>query len=221
VWHGEFWNRRQDGALIYEKVSIAPVKDDTGAIVNYVAITEDITQRRKREAAIWKQANYDILTGVANRGYFTESLHEAILRAQRNKSQLALLFIDLDDFKPVNDSYGHEVGDQLLQCFVERLKGLLRESDMVGRIGGDEFAVIIEGLAAPLPAGDIHDKLAKDLSKPYWLEQEGEQAPARFEVRVGASIGVALYPQDGQSGDALLHHADQDMYRIKAQRKRS
>ncbi len=217
IWAGEFWNRRKDGALRLEQVTIAPVKDVHGAIVNYIATKEDITQRRHQERQIWKQANFDALTGLANRGYFLQSLDDALHRARRNGRLLAVLFIDLDLFKPINDTYGHEAGDQLLQRFAQRLGALLRESDILGRLGGDEFAVVIEGLDEPITREFLQEKLERTLCEPYAIVSglSGDCKPV--DVVIGTSIGLAHYPQDGETLDSLMAAADSDMYRIKAE----
>lgn len=178
-----------------------------GALGGLVGVILDITERKKMEETIWQQANYDALTGLPNRRLFRDRLGEEVKRAQRNGTTLALLFIDLDRFKEVNDLHGHDVGDQLLIQAAERIQSSIRLSDTVSRQGGDEFIVILPDTHDTDGAGRVAQEIINKLSAAFDLE--GRQA------YISASIGVALYPEDSQSIESLISFADQAMYAAK------
>ncbi|MBE0509453.1 MAG: diguanylate cyclase [Gammaproteobacteria bacterium] len=202
--------RRADGSRLDVEFRSHPVFLDekiAGAVVTF----SDITERKARQHQIWKQANFDPMTGLYNRHAFLEHLRTHAVSAQRRYEQFALLFIDLDGFKQVNDEMGHDVGDVLLQEVARRLQSATRESDSIGRLGGDEFSVLLGGCHAEGVATQLADKLLKRLAEPY--EISGSMA------RVSASIGIALFPKHGRSGKKLLKHADMAMYAAKNQGK--
>ncbi len=195
------------GQEAFIKVSAALLDSHDGEVMGTVVTLSDITEARLLAARVTHQATHDALTGMPNRVLLEDRLRLAIARARRYRSRLAVLFIDLDRFKTVNDGFGHNVGDQLLVQVVERLRARLREEDTLARLGGDEFVVVAENVE-PLPAVDrLAAKLRAAFALPFVLEQE--------EVYLSATVGIALFPQDGQDVDGLLKSADQAMYRAK------
>ena len=206
-WQGELWNKRKDGSLFPESLTISAVKDAAGSVMHYVGVFSDITEIKRANELLDHQAHHDHLTGLPNRLLLEDRLQGALLRAQREQVQVALLFVDLDRFKNINDSLGHHVGDRVLCDVARRFCALTRESDTVARLGGDEFLIVMEGIHDPGVASRIADKILDDLRlNPVTLEQE---------FFVGASIGISLFPQDGQDSATLLKHADAAMYRAK------
>lgn len=206
-WHGEFVNRKKNGDLFFEDVSVSPVCDASGHISHFVAVKEDITERKHREGEIWRQAHYDALTGLANRTLFRELLGRNIDRARQAGQFLAVLYVDLDGFKPINDTLGHDAGDILLREVGQRLRETIRDSDSAARLGGDEFALLIAGLTRLEGVDRVAEKVLESVGRPYTLDDR--------EVRISASVGVAVYPRDGDDGAALLQQADAAMYRAK------
>ncbi|MGM0594003.1 MAG: diguanylate cyclase domain-containing protein, partial [Pseudomonadota bacterium] len=210
-WHGELLNRRKSGELFWDDTAIAPITDETGKVINFVAFKEDITQRKAREEEVWQQANFDSLTGLPNRSHFLHQLKRKMAESIRYHHKLALLFIDLDGFKQVNDTLGHDAGDELLELSARRLTGAVRETDLVARLGGDEFTVIVPQFG---DCGDIDlvaHKLIDALSRPY--EVKGER------VHVSASMGIAAYPYDAEDETSLINMADTAMYSAKRRGK--
>ena len=206
-WAGEIWNRKKTGELYPEWLSIAVIYDANGDVEQYVSIFSDITQHKAAEKQIEYQANYDALTGLPNRNLFNDRLATALKVAQRESSCLALLFLDLDRFKWVNDTLGHRAGDTLLKETAKRLESILRESDSVSRLGGDEFMVILTDLDKELDSELIAEKILMQLALPYQLEDQ--------EVYVTGSIGITVYPSDGKSSEHLYRNADNAMYAAK------
>ncbi len=207
LWHGELWNRRKDGRMIAELMTIWAVKDHGGAITHYIGIFSDITTSKQSERRLQQMAYHDALTRLPNRVLLLDRLQNDIARTDRQNSLLAVCYLDLDGFKPVNDLLGHTAGDQLLINVAERLRHCVRESDTVARLGGDEFVVLIADLTRIEECHNTLNRLLQALAEPYAI---GDQS---FEVT--ASIGVTLYPQDGSDADTLLRHADQAMYLAK------
>jgi diguanylate cyclase (GGDEF)-like protein/PAS domain S-box-containing protein len=206
-WSGELWNKRKDGTLFPESLTISAVKDVAGNVMHYVGVFSDITELKRATALLDHQAHHDHLTGLPNRLLLEDRLHGAVLRAQREQTQVAVLFIDLDRFKNINDSLGHHVGDNVLRDVSQRFCALTRESDTVARLGGDEFLIVMEGIHDAGTASRIADKILDDLrANPVTLEQE---------FFVGASIGISLFPQDGADAETLIKNADAAMYRAK------
>ncbi|MGZ5052226.1 MAG: EAL domain-containing protein [Methylobacter sp.] len=207
-WEGELWNRHKDGHMFAESSSISYVHDEAGNIKRHIAIFGDVTEKKRAEEKIYYQANYDPLTNLPNRQLFQDRLHLALASAKRNKSQLALLFIDLDRFKEVNDSAGHEAGDRLLMQVAKRLSGCVRESDTVARLGGDEFTVILNSLSNNFDIENIAKNMLDLLEQPFSLA-------AGVDAAISASIGIAMYPTDGEDDASLIRYADAAMYRVK------
>lgn len=168
---------------------------------------QDITERKKFSEVVERQANYDLLTGLPNRSYFYENLRWSVAEAQRNKSKLAVLFIDLDKFKPVNDNYGHLTGDKVLQSIAQRIRNCLRESDLVARISGDEFTVVLRQMDNEFAPIDVAEKLLTEIRKPYAIMDR--------QIYCGASIGISVFPDDTTVADELISKADYAMYEVK------
>jgi diguanylate cyclase (GGDEF)-like protein/PAS domain S-box-containing protein len=207
VWTGEFVNRRKNGETFYEEAHIAPVHDEAGRTVQYVAVKLDITERKRAEERLAHMAHHDALTSLPNRPLFHDRMEQALALARRDRQRLALLYLDLDDFKPVNDSFGHAVGDLLLQEAARRIEACVRASDTVGRIGGDEFVVLLPRVASGEAARGVAEKIRQALQRPFAL--------AGQSLAVSCSIGIALYPDHGRDAVELAHHADRAMYRAK------
>lgn len=206
-WQGEVWNRRKNGELYPEWLSISALPDAQGHPHRYIGILSDITSLKRAHAQVEHLAMHDPLTGLPNRRMFMENLERLMAHAQRSGQLLALLFIDLDGFKLVNDSLGHHVGDRLLQSVATSLKSQLRADDLLARMGGDEFVLLVNGYETP-------DQLAKIANKIlHVLQHQDAQANGRIEI--GASIGISLYPEDADDGDQLIRNADMAMYRAK------
>ena len=212
-WQGEIWNRRKSGEFYAEWLSIVAIKDDQGIVSNYIAVFSDITHRKEDEERVWRQANYDALTGLPNRALFTDRLAQAVRLGKRDGKSFTLMFLDLDGFKAVNDTLGHAAGDVLLQQTGERLCGCVRASDTVARLAGDEFTLIIQGGAGRDDASQVAAKILESLSQPFQL--------AGGSATVQCSIGIALFPDDACDGPSLLKLADQAMYRVKREGKNS
>ncbi len=206
-WVGELINRRKNGETYWEEAHVAPVKDAAGVISRYVAVKLNITERKEAHERLAYMANHDVLTDLPNRVLFFERLDQALTLARRHGTRLALLFIDLDKFKPVNDTWGHAVGDQLLRAVAQRLTGRLRDADTVGRIGGDEFVILLNEITGADDAARVADELRLSLAQPFEL--------AGLTLNISASIGVALFPDHGQDAIELSRHADDGMYQAK------
>lgn len=207
-WHGEIRNRRKSGEHYVEWLSIKKVCNPQGVLTHYVAVFSDISERKATEERMHRLAHFDVLTELPNRALVADRLQQAVARAQRDKRSMALMFIDLDKFKPVNDELGHHVGDLLLKQVARRLSACVqRESDTVGRIGGDEFVVLLTDIEAAPEAIRVAEKIRQA------LEQAFEIGP--HLIRVASSIGIALYPQDGADQASLLKSADAAMYQAK------
>ncbi|MBY4677459.1 EAL domain-containing protein [Marinobacterium arenosum] len=207
-WQGEIWNRRKDSELYPAWLTIAAVRDERQNLQNYVAVFSDISQIKESQRELEHLAHHDLLTGLPNRVLFNDRLEHAMARADRSGERLGLLFLDLDHFKNINDSLGHETGDLLLRQVAERIRTTLRQSDTVARLGGDEFAILLEEMGEADEAGRLAELLIKRIASGYQVEGR--------ELFVGTSIGLAFYPQDGIGRTELLRNADAAMYRAKA-----
>lgn len=211
-WEGELWNRRKNGEAFPLWMTITSVRDEHGTVTHYVAALMDITQRKSAEDEIRTLAFYDHLTRLPNRRLLMDRLHQALASARRSHQHGALAFIDLDDFKNINDRYGHQAGDLLLQQVASRLSGAVRETDTVARLGGDEFVIMLEHLhhkrePAMAEARHIAHKALQALSEPYDLEGNTE--------RSSASMGVAMFGANETAVDTLMRQADASMYAAK------
>lgn len=206
-WQGEIWNRRRNGEVYPEWLSITTIKEDETGLKQHVAIFSDITKRKQDEAIIQHQANFDALTDLPNRTLFMDRLTQELHHATRRKSRLALMFIDLDHFKWVNDNLGHSAGDALLQQVSTRLKACVRAADTVARLGGDEFTVIVPGIDSIWHIKVIAERILDQLTEAFILEGQ--------EASISGSIGIALFPQDGQDVDTLIKNADLAMFHAK------
>ncbi|MCC7167343.1 MAG: EAL domain-containing protein [Rhodospirillales bacterium] len=208
-WQGEIWNRKRSGEAYLEWQSISSVKDSAGRIMRYVAVFSDITELRRKDERLRHQAYHDPLTDLPNRLLLQDRLGHALEQASRDKGAVALLFLDLDRFKVVNDSLGHEVGDRLLQAVATRLNATLRKSDTVARLGGDEFMIVLADHVSSAEVAHTAERILEALSEPVVL--------AGHALHVTASIGISLFPADGEDALALMKNADTAMYQAKAQ----
>jgi diguanylate cyclase (GGDEF)-like protein/PAS domain S-box-containing protein len=215
-WEGEIWNRRKNGEIYPAWLSITTVCDANNRITHYVAAFFDITKDKEAEQTIHNLAYYDPLTGLPNRRLLWERIKHAIDIERRGHKQLAVLMLDLDRFKTVNDSMGHLAGDELLQQAAARIKARLREVDMVARLGGDEFVVVLEDIAHPEDAARVAEDIVADLSKPFQLVESNNSHPELSrQVKIGVSIGISIFPQHGGSPEQLMDNADIALYRAK------
>lgn len=187
--------------------SLIPLRDANGQVAKLLGYSQDITAQKTSEQQLVHRAEHDSLTDLPNRGLFMDRLRSGIARAKRNNKPLALLFVDLNGFKPVNDEYGHQTGDRLLRVVAQRLVSAVREVDTVARVGGDEFAVILEAITGAADAAAVAAKISESIAEPFSID--------RRILTIGASTGVAIYPSDGDEVSSLLQHADSEMYRAK------
>ncbi|PXW98081.1 PAS domain S-box-containing protein/diguanylate cyclase (GGDEF)-like protein [Sphaerotilus hippei] len=208
-WQGEIWNRCKDGVVRPELMSISAVFDDQAQVSHYVGVFTDISELKNSEAKLDHLAHHDPLTQLPNRLLFRHRLEQALLTADRNEGHLAVLMLDLDRFKDVNDSYGHLAGDELLCHVADRLSQRLRKVDTLARLGGDEFALLMQDVKQPDDAARLASELIESLSQP-WRLGEG------IELSVGVSVGICLYPEHGQTAQALMQGADAALYRAKS-----
>lgn len=206
-WRGEFCSIRRDGQVFWENVSISPLRNDHAEITHFIIIKEDITVRRSYEERLRKQAHFDDLTGLANRVLMLEKLNQGLESARRNQSHAALLCIDLDRFKDVNDSFGHGCGDAVLKESASRLIACMRHGDTLARMGGDEFIVILPNTTSDEDSEKLAEKIIQAFSQPFHVTDK--------EYIVTASIGIARYPQDGNNASILQRNADLAMYKAK------
>ena len=206
-WEGEQHNRRKSGELFWEYAYVSPIFSEDNSVSGYLTVKEDITIRRRQEEKIRFQAQFDSLTKLPNRDLSHDRLQQMIKSAQRSQTKVGVLYIDLDDFKKVNDTLGHNVGDELLVHVGRRLLNNLREGDTVGRLGGDEFIVLISEVNDALDGNGVATHLIRELEKPILLDDR--------QLVVSASIGVAIYPDDGQHTVELMRKADLAMYSAK------
>ncbi len=206
-WQGELWDRRKNGDEYPKWLSIVAVKDAQERIQNYIAVFSDISERKAADERINFMAHYDELTALPNRVLLHDRLLQAIIGAPRHKKKVAVLFLDLDRFKNINDTLGHSFGDLLLQSVAERLTACVRISDTVSRLGGDEFIVILHDLAETAHAGVAAQKIIDSLSDRFVIRD--------LELHTTASIGISIFPDDGMANEELISNADVAMYRAK------
>ncbi|MFW5816563.1 MAG: EAL domain-containing protein, partial [Wenzhouxiangella sp.] len=207
-WAGEIWNRRRDGTEYAQRLTISAVRDEGGKPSHYVGLFADITAQKNYQRELERMAHYDSLTGLPNRILLGDRLAQAMSQARRNGQQIAVAYMDLDNFKTINDHHGHQAGDQVLRSVGQAISEVLRETDTVARPGGDEFVAILTGLKAETQLDQLLCRLLARLDQPIQLDQG--------QVKVGLSIGVTLYPQAGEpEADQLLRQADQAMFEAK------
>jgi diguanylate cyclase (GGDEF)-like protein/PAS domain S-box-containing protein len=220
-WQGDIWNRRKNGEIYPERLTITAVKGDAGEITNYVATLHDITERKQEEEKVRNLAFYDVLTKLPNRRLFNDRLVQTMVASKRSGRYAALMFLDLDNFKPLNDIYGHDLGDRLLIEAARRIGNCVRKADTVARFGGDEFVVMLGELDADkdesaTQAGVIAEKIRAALSEPYSLKkQQDGQAATIVEHHCTSSIGVVLFIGHTTSPDDIVKWADMAMYQAK------
>ena len=207
-WQGEISNRHKGGQVYSEWLNINSVRDDAGEVCNYVAVFSDISDLKASRERLDYLAHHDLLTGLPNRLVFRERLEQGILRARRTEEPIAVLFIDLDRFKYINDNLGHDVGDELLQEVAQILSSEVRDSDTVVRLGGDEFSILMENFCDLDALASRAGKLVSSLTQPI-------NTRSGHELKIGASIGIAVYPQDAPDATSLVKNADIAMYRAK------
>ena len=206
-WQGEIRGRRKGGEMFPEWLTVTTATNEAGKITHYIHLFSDITEKKRGEAQLEYLAYHDSLTGLPNRVLFNERLAGAIALAQRHKQSIAVLFLDLDGFKQINDTLGHGSGDILLQQVAQRLTQCVRESDVVARLGGDEFVILLNELSSENSAEGVTKKILHRLHEPFTLASQ--------EIGVSASIGIALFPDHGADGMTLMEKADAAMYQAK------
>ena len=206
-WQGEIWNKRKDGQIYAELLTISTLVDDFGETLHYLGMFSDITQSKEQQHALEMMAHYDVLTQLPNRTLFADRFKQAIAHSNRNNSLLAVVFLDLDGFKPVNDTYGHEAGDQLLIEVSARIQSCIRQDDTASRLGGDEFALLLNDVSSADHCETLINRIRNAIELPYIIDDNS--------ISCSASIGVTLYPLDDADADTLLRHADQAMYQAK------
>jgi len=207
-WQGEIWDRRKDGGVYPKWLSVSVIRDEKGEIRYHIAHFTDVSTERATEAKIHYMAHHDMLTGLNNRFSLKDRLEHALAVARRESARVALLFIDLDRFKVINDTLGHHVGDELLIHVSRRLRQCVRESDLVARLGGDEFVVMLSGIEHSSSVAMVAEKLVMRVGEPYPV--------GAHTLYTTPSIGIAIYPMDGEDGETLMRNADAAMYHAKS-----
>jgi diguanylate cyclase (GGDEF)-like protein/PAS domain S-box-containing protein len=210
-WRGEIWNRKKEGEIFAEWLTISTVADKQGKITHYIGTSSDITQLKEQEQKLELLAHYDPLTGIPNRILLADRMHLAFAQTKRDNCLMAVGYLDLDGFTPINDKLGHDAGDQLLIEIARRIKNTLREGDTIARLGGDEFVFLLLDLEKVEDFEVTLNRLLEIISEPLRLGNE--------TVSVSASIGISIYPDDNTDPDTLLRHADQAMYKAKQEGK--
>ncbi len=207
LWQGEIWDRRKSGEIFPAWTTISVVRDNAGELINYVSVFSDISSIKRSQEQLDFLAHHDPLTKLPNRLLFNDRLDHALQHALREDNQVAVLFLDLDRFKNINDSLGHPVGDKLLQSAAERITNLLRKEDTVARLGGDEFIILIEEHDDAQVIAHLAQKIINSFSSPFLID--------RHELHLTVSVGISLYPHDGEDSATLVKNADAAMYRAK------
>jgi diguanylate cyclase (GGDEF)-like protein/PAS domain S-box-containing protein len=207
VWRGVMVDRRKDGTLYTMDETVTPLFDRDGVVTHFVAIQNDITLRKQQDERDHYLAYHDVLTGLPNRALFLDIQRQALFHAKRAQHLVAIQFLDLDKFKPVNDSFGYDVGDRLLLVVAGRLSAAIRKSDTVARFGGDEFTILLPALIDAGVVEALVRKLIDTMARPFVV--------ADHRLQISASIGISIYPTDGEDPDELMRKADQAMYLAK------
>jgi|GEM_PF-1606278 len=207
TWFGEIWNRKKDGEILPTLLNITVVRDTNNKPSHYAGIQTDIKFFKTQEDKLLQLAYFDPLTGLPNRTLMHDRMQQSLIFAKRNQEQIALLFLDLDGFKKVNDTLGHWYGDNLLEIVAKRLSNYVRKNDTVSRLGGDEFIIVLNHLQSQSDAATISENIIKYISTPLTLNHQ--------TVKVGISIGISLYPSDANDSETLLKYADDAMYLAK------
>lgn len=210
-WSGEIWNKRKNGEVFAEMQTISVVRDDAGKPLNYVALFSDITTMKEHQKQLEHIAHFDALTTLPNRLLLADRLQQAMMQSQRRQNSLALVYLDLDGFKVINDTHGHDAGDRVLVMLSQRMRSALREGDTLARIGGDEFVALLVDLTHPGDWEPLLARLLQTAGSPMLIATK----TGTVELQVSASAGVTLYPQDNTDADLLMRHADQAMYVAK------
>ena len=206
-WRGEIWNRRKSGEIYPEMLSISALCDSDGKVLRHVAVFSDISHLKEHEAELTRVAHYDPLTGIPNRLLLADRMKQNISQTSRDQNMMAVCYLDLDGFKPINDTMGHEVGDAILVEVSKRIENTIRGGDTVARLGGDEFVILLLGLEKGEESQTTLERLLKSIAEPIMVQNQ--------TMRVTASIGVSIYPNDNEDPDTLMRHADQAMYVAK------
>ena len=206
-WQGEIWNRRKNGEIYLEWLNIIAIRDAQGKVLHYAGIFSDIVTQEHVRQRLHSLAYYDALTDLPNRELFHDRLYNALVQARRERHQLALLFLDVDHFKPINDTHGHAMGDRLLRVLADELRQCVRESDTVARLGGDEFTILLARVSGEADAVQVAGKIIAAFARPFQV--------AGHALSVGVSIGIALFPDDAADEVTLLRNADAAMYAAK------
>lgn len=206
-WQGELWNRNKSGELFATRLNISAICNEGGELSYYLGILADITATKLLQVELERNANHDFLTGLPNRILLLDRLHQAMAQAQRTRLLLAVCYLDLDGFKPINDRHGHAAGDRVLIEVARRLNDAVRVGDTVARIGGDEFVLLLWGLDDLPECDKTLSRVIRDISRPIAL--------AEAEVSVSVSVGVSVFPDDGEDSTSLIAQADSAMYRSK------
>lgn len=207
-WQGEVWDKHKNGDIYPILLSLSAIRDNTGAVTHYVGVQSDISALKRYENQLTHQANHDALTQLPNRNLFGTHLEAALARARRSEKKLALLFLDLDRFKMVNDTLGHGTGDELLRGVSERLQQCIRQTDMVARLGGDEFVILLDILESRQAAGQVAQKILREFSAAFNIDGQ--------ELFISMSIGISIFPEDGDDLHTLFKNADSAMYTAKS-----
>ena len=207
VFSEVFVNRHKSGELYYEEKTISPLKDDIGQVTHFVSTGKDVTERMQTQERLQFMVQHDALTELPNRLLFLDRLRQALTRARWQKHLVAVLFVDMDRFKTINDTLGHESGDQLLQALAGRFTVSVRDGDTVARFGGDEFVILLDDVAAAGDVGAVAQKVLEALAAPFSIDDR--------QIYITASIGISLYPHDGEDSSSLIKNADIAMYRAK------
>jgi diguanylate cyclase (GGDEF)-like protein/PAS domain S-box-containing protein len=212
LWYGELWNRHKNGELFLVTSTISAVRDSSGQVTHYVSLFSDITEQQAQQQQLDHMAHFDVLTGLPNRLLLEDRLQQAMLQSPQRHTAVAVVMLDLDGFKAVNDAHGHDAGNEVLSLLAHRMKQSLRPSDTLARLGGDEFVAVLVDLDHPRDVEPLLTALLAAAASPVSVRAKGG---ATVTVKVSASAGVTTYPQDPSDADVLMRHADQAMYAAK------